>query len=279
MSYFAAQGFSKAQCTEALKVFKGIENPCLSILWKTFDRPGKANCAQKFLFENRAKPHTLQIHFDDSTYRRRKEFYFGAIAPEYKTQEYNRELRNRDEYVLRLVRERAVEIMEFKRDYGFDTTELILSTGLEDDYSTAAFRAVYEEIKKNITPDVLLARNPNGTKESGIDIAGADFIELHSTKPKFRESSGARCITSLDGYGLELSNHNRRGSKPGVLSMPEVLAFIRRSRARNCRVFLWEPESQGRGQGEFMEPRRRNFRIRSENVRLINKIIRRFDNE
>lgn len=276
MSYFAAQGFDKKQCTEALKVFRGVDRPCMAILWKTFDRPG-GNCAQRFLFENRDKPHTLQIHFDDSTYRRRAEWYPGAVAPEYKTHEYNREVRNRDAYVLGEVRARAVEIMDFIENYGFSTTEIILSTGLEDDYTDKAYRILYEEIKKSIAPNILMARNPNATIERSTDRGDADFIELHGVQPKFREASRGRCITSTDGYGIEFQNRNRTGSKPGVLSVPEVHRFIRRSRKSGCRVFLWWPAPQGRGSAKFTEPSSRDFWIYRQDVSAVNKIIRRFE--
>lgn len=276
MSYFAAQGFTQKQCTEALKAFNGVKNPCLSILWKTFDRPG-GNCAQRFLFENRSKPHTLQIHFDDSTYRRRAEYYFGAITPEYKRDQYNRELQNRDEYVLSEVRNRALEILQFKIDYGFENSEFILTTGLEDDYTGSAFKAVYEEIKKNIGPGFYIGRNPNGTQESNYRTDDLDFIELHSVKPRFKDSSRARCFASTDGYGIEFQNRNRTGSKPGVLSIPEVRRFIRRYANRGCRVFLWWPDPQGRGGPVFLEPSRRDFRIYRSHVRSINKLVRSFD--
>lgn len=246
----------------------------MSILWKTFDRPKRALCAQRFLNRYMHKPHTLQIHFSDETARRARRTYQGAVAPTKSVNLYNRALERENEGILRRVQLRALEIVDFIYQNANEETEVILSTGLEDTYTNRAYRILHREIKKNIPSEFLTSRNPLGKNENAFDIGGADFIELHSFKPRFTGQAG--CIASLDGYRIDFDRRDSRGLSEGVVKLSDVSHFIRRHRARGCHVFLWWPGPQGRGEAKFVEPRRRDFRIYREDVSAINRIIRRF---
>lgn len=276
VSYFAAQGFTSKQCNEALRVFNGVERPCMSILWKTFDIPGRSLCAQRFLHKFRDKAHTLQIHFSNESARRTGRLYPYEFAPGLNVARYNRALANQSRAVLKRIHARALSITEFIGDFANSNSTIILSTGLEDNYTNKAYRVLYREVKKTIPSHVLISRNPMGKNEKAFDIADADFIELHGLLPRFI-SNGAGCIANLDGHRIDFDGSDRRELREGVLELPQVHSWVARYRKRQCLVFLWWPGAQGRGEARFVEPRRRNFRIYRSDINAMNKIIRSFE--
>lgn len=249
----------------------------MSILWKTFDIPGRSLCAQRFLHRYRDKAHTLQIHFSNESARRSNRLYSYEFAPHLNVARYNRALANQSRAILKRIAQRASSITSFLDENAGVHTETVLSTGLEDNYTNKAYRILYREIKKSIPSHVLISRNPVGSNEKAFSLSGADFIELHGLSPRF--SGGARCIASLDGHRIDFDGRDLRGVSQGVLELPQVSSWVRRFREGGCLVFLWWPGPQGRGEARFIEPRRRDFRIYRSDVSAMNKIIRSFENE
>lgn len=279
MSFFAAQGFTRSQCTKALKVFDGVQKPCMSILWHTFTKPGGDNCAGRFLEQHKDKRHTLQIHFDNGSGRRLRRLGKYEIERGLSQSRFNRLVEQHSEHVLSKLRARADEITKWIAENANPNSEILVSTGLEDGYSAKAYRVIAEMLKKTLPQGVLIGRNPNETRENRVDTFGADFIELHSLKPKFRKGSSARCVVSTDGYDIRFERGGNGGGNESIVYLPEVRSFFRRYRARGCRVFLWWSAPQGRSarESKFIDPRRRTLRVSASDISAVNKIIRRLD--
>lgn len=277
VDYFAAQGFTSAQCNRALKVFDGAVEPCLGFLWSTFDRPKTGNlCVQRFLSKYHNRAHTLKVHFSNETMRRNGQGEKGAeLFPELSAKDFSDAIAGYQDDVTNAVYKRAVKLDKWLHKHASEQARIIITTGLEDDYSAPAYDAISGILAGAVDPTYLIARNPNVSNKSKNHFPYADFIELHGTNPKFKANSGARCIASLDGYGIEFERGNIR--RPGVLSLSEVLSFFERERNRGCLVFAWLAETQGRGSAKFAAPSRRNFRIYHKDINRINEFIRRFD--
>lgn len=271
VSFFAAQAFDKKQCTEALKVYENVQTPCMAILWKTFTLKQNNLCAQTFFNKFNKKPHVLEIHFSNEAGRRNRRLSSYEFLPALSTVKYNSNLERRHRGTLKSIKRNAIEIMDFISINANQNSTVILSTGLEDNFSAQAYRVLIAEIKKNISNKILTVRNPVGKHER--DYTSADFIELHGVQPHIKPESKSRCILNLDGVTIDF---NDRRSDKSRIKISDVPSYIKRGQDHGCIVFLWWKEPQGIG-AEFLSPRSRNFRIHPKQINLINNLIRRFE--
>lgn len=274
VSYFAADAFSRDECTKALHVFDKVKVPCMAILWRTFGEPGKGTCTSRFLSKFKSKPHVLEVHFSNEAGRRNKRLGEGEFVRTLSVKQFNSSLIRESKYILEKLRRRALSISDYYLKFGNPNTDLILSTGLEDNYTNKAYRVIVREIKKNIHSNIWLVRNPQGSNEANHDYSGADFIELHGMAPAYKTASRGRCIANLDGTDIRFENGGERQYLDGSISMPQLTSFIKRAKKDGCRIFLWWSGPQGIERGKFTYPRSRNFRIFRKDITLVNKIIR-----
>jgi hypothetical protein len=278
VSYFAAQGFTSSQVREALKVFRHVKRPCVSVLWNTFDIRGRKTFIKRFLKKFKDKPHVLQIHFDNGSARRSGTAEPYDIGFGWDSYWYNFALKHEFSTAIEPAQARTHKIVDYVSRYGNANTQVIFSRTLEDDYTSKAYQVLARAQDEILPPTFLTSRNPNGKPEYSVDYSRDDLIELHGFKPKWAEASRSRCIASTDGYSIDFDGSDKRGVSQGVLSLSDLRDFIRRHQKRGCYVFVFWPEPQGRGIGlQFIEPRRRDFRIHSKDVHIVNKIIRRFE--
>jgi hypothetical protein len=267
VSYFAAQAFTESQCNEALKVFNNVDIPCMAILWKTFTLKQNNTCTQEFFRRYEGKPHILAIHFSNEAGRRNRRLSRYEHLPKLSINGYNSGLERRRRRTTRSVTNNAKEIKHFIDKFANHESRILVSTGLEDNFSTEAFKVIVKLIREAI-PNVEIIRNPVGDSEKYY--IGADFIELHGVQPHIK--SAGRCIQNLDGISIKFSDGKPDAQEILLSALP---AFIKRGQALSCLVFLWWREAQGIG-SKFIEPRKRKFLIEPKKINLTNNLIRRF---
>lgn len=235
----------------------------MAILWGTFST--KNICTKKYLQRFKDEPHTLEIHFSNEAGRRNGRLGKGELFPSLTVGQYNKALERKKPFVLKEIRLRAKAIAFFFENYGSPKTRLILSTGLEDNYTRKAFENFVRVIREEIPTSVILTRSP---LHSTRFFPGAHFIELHGDTPDF--PSGAPCISNLDGTDISFGDDRRVLN--GAISISEVHRFLKRT--RSCARLIWWSASQGIERGRFIKPRSRNFRIHSQNINAVNRLLR-----
>lgn len=274
VSFFAAQAFTDHQCSQALQVFNNVHTPCMAILWKTFTLKQNNLCAQRFLSKYRDKKHILQVHFSNEAGRRNRRLSGYEYAPTLSVHEYNTRAGRRHAGTLRIIQSNAKAIKNFLRKHGNSNSLFLISTGLEDNFTTKAFKNILATIKQVIEPNVhnvRFVRNPVGHHEKYY--IGADFIELHGVRPDIK--SKGKCIQNLDGISIKFSSGEPDSQEILLSSVP---SFIQRGISLSCLNILWWKEPQGI-KAIFKHPRSRKFLIEPYKINLINNLIRRFENE
>ena len=244
VAYYAIQAFDAKQCAIALRVFKGVKNPKLSVLWSSFG--DDTSCIDKFLTIPATK--TLLIHSTNETCHR-----MNRVCTKYDQPNFG---------------SRITEISDWIRAREGLAT-YIVTTGLEDDLSTHAYKRRIQTLRRILPGYVLIGRNPNAKNYSS---AGADIIELHGSKRQYAKGT---CAYSNDGYDLDLSR--RRRAINHYLSLSGLLGELSRAKRDHCISFIWW-DAQG---GQFnidwgwSVPRERNIYIYRQDVAVVNSILRR----
>lgn len=257
VAYLASSAYSPTQCTVALRAFRGVDRPILATLWGTF---GEKNiCVERFLRQNIGRPHALEIHFSNEAGRRNRRLGSGELLREYDVRAYNRALTRGT--AKRRISGRLADVQRFLSSYANSNSQVFISTGLEDNFTDRAYRAIYQQLKEAF-PKYSIVRSPLRNTR-----LFHHAIELHGTRPKFPRG---KCIASLDGIDIDLSG--QRGTNDHRISRSEVRSYL--GRYRNCTRLLWWDAQQGISRKRFIKPRSRNFNIRVQDVDAINRLLK-----
>ena len=147
----------------------------------------------------------------------------------------------------------------------------MLSTGLEDNYSTKAFRVVRSLVAEaqGITPFEIV-RNPMRVR--GVTAEQIDYLEGHGFSPKIGYDWINRCIANNDGDSIVFQG--KATSKQRYVR--ELPGFIAQYRAQGCLVFLWWANPQGLlpKSGPRITPARRTYILRTDEIKTINGVLR-----
>lgn len=247
-------------CREALRVFRGLEHPALSVLWGTFGR--NPTCLKRFLM--RHPEGTVIIHFSNEACRRNRRCKAGELFKSFSIAKYNRRLERRPN---RLRRRRNLRLAAIKRAIameGSGRARIILSAGLEDNLSCKAVKSLVKILREGWQYEIL--RNPMASYR----YCGADLLELHGKSP----DPGAN-VWSNDGINIYLNNSERGEYRPD-LRAKQMLAEVGRERAANTILLYWFATSQGLSGGtQFIAPRQRSFVVDPGVVHILNKRLRR----
>lgn len=267
VAYYAIQKFTKAQCEQALQVFDGVRLPSLSILWGTFGE--NTSCIRSFLDRFSKVPHILEINITNETCRRAPRYCgLGEIARDLRFWHLNEKLEAHDPTIRAKYAARIRQIKAFIKEATNENTTVFLTTGLEDNFTSKAYRQVVRILKRN-APHFPIVRSTIGPKAYLADSYRANYVELHGFGADV--STTKSCIFSNDGHDIDFNS----GRRPldGSRSVSELLSEIRRVK-RDCSiVFVWW-NSQGVVDGKFVEPRRRNIRLYSKDVSIVNQILK-----
>ncbi len=251
-------------CDDALKIFDSTPLPALAILWGTFGTD--TACLKKWFAMFPSSQHTLEVHLFNGPCLRNNRCEASEFGAGLTPRELNSLIESRDAKILNNLSERIDAIKVAIEKLARPSDELILSTGLEDNFTPKAYQIVATLVKERWPYSIV--RNPVGNlREKGS--TGADYIELHGSAPNF--AADALCIANLDG--TDISMPHRMGIPPRPISWEEAQLFVRKYE-QQCRVtFLWAGEWQGLIRGEFAVPSKRRLVVDERDVRLVREFL------
>lgn len=270
LSAFAAMS-QKFPCDRFLETMRGVDNPAMSVLWGTFGNSGQ--CMARFMEENRDRPHLLQIHLSNQVCVRKQNCGSGELFRQVKVKRYNKMLEGNDAAMIHAVSTRVHQIRAWVNGNKNHNTRVMLTTGLEDNYSTRGYRNLVKMIENSGWP-YDLARNPvlesTQTSSPPYQHRSAKFIELHGIHPPFPRTR--RCVANLDGVSVQT------GDKAGysdVISPRQAKRFLR-DHDGCVAALLWYAPLQGYEKGgDFIPPRKRDFRLSRNASKVLRSVLRR----
>lgn len=244
VSAYAAMS-ERYPCQRLMRATYHSRKPAIAVLWRSFGE--STACMEWFMDLNRHRPHLLQIHITNEVCRRNRRCFEGEFLPRVSVGSYNKLLSSRDPRTLQLLRERVSGIVEFINHASNPNTVVILSTGLEDNYSILvgdtinndAYFAVLDAVRAEWSG--LVSRNPEkdwyypGTEEP------AELQEVHDDW----SASFPNTIANEDAVSA-----NREDS----------LRFLEHYKD-SFAIFLWRAAQQGAGQRRWRPPREREYRF------------------
>lgn len=245
VSYLALQRFTERQCSDALKVYRGVRVAALSFLWSSFG--DDLSCIDRFLSLPQAKK-VLLIYATNETCFRRPRHCTRYDQPNFKR--------------------RAKAIAAFLEARKEDGLIMIVSTGLEDDLSSAKYLKRARILKAVLPKGTLIARNPNGKTFSA---RASHVVELHRKEQPMQR--GAKYLFCNDGQDIDF--HSRRRVCGNAASLSEMYSTLERKRRNGNSILVWW-NAQGACGGKFIEPRRRDIRLYHRDLVEVNRLLKRF---
>jgi len=228
VSSFAATS-PRFPCDAFLATADFAQRPAMAILWGTFG--DDLTCTARFTERYKDKPHLLEIHFSNETCRRNHNCADGELFGSMSVSEYSKALERSDPAVLSAIRDRIRNIRHSAEAIRNDHTYLVLSAGLEDNYTARAFVVLAGELAKEWP--YLIVRS------------GSKF----ATYPRESHGLGARC----GGTTIVANVDGDRGSRRTEQS------FLKRNAGVCLAAFLWRADHQGRPNNRWMPPNQRQF--------------------
>lgn len=267
MAYFALTA-PTFPCRQALRIFDPPSKyTALAILWSTFG--SDLSCLQTWAerMEKLDIPHTLLIHLSNETCRRENDRICtdSELSPQLPRKRYYRLLEQRDPSVLDPLVARIREVREAVSKLKSKKLQVILSTGLEDNYSPEAYAVIVAVMRAEWPYKIV--RNPVGNLPE-ISSAGADFLELHGPTPSF--SKDEACIANLDGDDINFPG--RPSPLHKSVDWQDVITYVQRYE-RRCRItFLWSAAWQGIFSEVFVPPQKRIFKVPRADIKALRSI-------
>lgn len=251
-------------CESALRAFSSSESPTLAILWGTFG--GDNRCLERWLRDARNRPHLLEVHLSNEACRRNKRCSESDFLPSLSVAQLNARLEQKDARILQSYAMKVREIRNTLAPFMTERGEYLISTGLEDNFSDAAYGMVLETVRANWPHKVV--RSPVGDPRRR-DRAGADYLEGHGATPQFNGETP--CIVNLDGDDMHFPH--RSATLRNNRSWEEVLKFVE-TFSKKCRAtFLWAAPWQGVSDATFSRPLDRRFVLSNEDVEAVKKLL------
>ena len=188
-SSFAAMN-SKYPCSRFLNISKSYSKPAMTVLLSTFGR--NTECIKRFLNQNINKPHLLQIHLTNETCRRAKgRCTRDEIKPLWGVDKYNQELSRGNKELKKAIQNRVRFVERNIIPLTNSRTTLMLTTGLEDNFSEKAYLNVQLWIKQAGYRGYLV-RNP--LEDYCFGNRGSHLCELHSVFSFWSGTSVCRAV-------------------------------------------------------------------------------------
>lgn len=264
MNYLACEGYTKRELAKAFHVFRGTERPAISILWRSFNSK-RPICLKTFIRKYRHRNPIIEIHATNEAGRRNNRLAKYEYLASLSVNELNRRIETRDKRTLSKYSILIQNILNAVAPI-LGQAEVIISTGLEDNYTHKAAKIITKYFRERLPDDIKVVRNPVSHNKGKYF---ADYIELHGMYPEYAKRDP--CISSLDGTDIDYDDGGR-ADKSGI-SLSQVRGYIKREAKRGCYVFLWWQEQQGITHNGFVEPRSRSFSIDSEVINVIRKLM------
>ena len=240
LSGFAGLAGNRFPCHQYLAELKRSPAPIFPILYGTFGNDWA--CVAEFIEQNKDRPHAVEVHFSNERCRFWGRCFEGELLPDLDTESYNRALESKDRVIIGAIQARMYEILMMLQILGqrSDLTHWILTTGLEDSYSSKAAEQIYTTLK-SLWPYELI-RSPVDR-----NVLTPYPVELHGVRV---DCSKVGSIVSNDGDPIESASRLRD--------------YVQQHRA--CAgVILWQSRAQG-VDDEFTRPADRNFSISADDI-------------
>lgn len=216
-------------CDAFISSVRSAKYPAMAVLWKTFG--DDMSCVSKFTDAFKDRPHLLEIHFSNETCRRSK-CEKEELFPSWSVREMNAALERDDKALGDAVNSRMLDIYAAAESVRKPTTRLVVSTGLEDNYTNRAFDRMFQWVSSVWLDEVVRSPVNYGETYKG----RADLMEKHSPNPNFAHQN---CIASEDG----LYNRSTLSTRMYFQDNSHCLATL-----------WWRPAHQGRADGVALTP-------------------------
>lgn len=266
VAYFAMQS-PKFPCKEAMTVFDDGLPLSTAVLWGTFGT--ETACLDTFLRLHPSQPRVLEIHFSNEACRRNNRCAGTDYLPQLSVVKYNEVLESKDTATIDSIRERVKQIRGFVKAYENARTEFILSTGLEDNFTEAAFVEILAAVRSEWPHRIV--RSPVGTLKRP-SFTGADYIEQHGSRPRFPKK--ARCLANLDG--TDLSFPHRPSDQKNRIEWNTFNEYVNEFGPRCRLTFAWAAPWQGIFGANFVQPADRNFLIDPKDVAELRELRKKY---
>lgn len=245
----------------------------MAVLWNTFDT--HRVCVPMFLKKFEYVPHILEIHATNEANRHTHKLARYEFLATESTSKYNANLVAKDPKTLEAVRKNTQKIVDYVAKYGNVNTAVMVSTGLEDKFSNAAWRVLAGAMREVLPPRFLLVRSPQKDNDENTDYSLANAIELHGAGPWWSHpGTPSHCVINNDGFDIDFKTNAYRNGSGSTFSISGMLDQIRYYKGSGCLFFIWWTAPQADASRRFVEPRRRDFVVHSQDVHAVNKLLR-----
>ena len=269
ISFYAMQGFSEIKCERALKSLEGSPHPAIAVLWGTFG--SNTTCLEKFFERFKDKPHTLEIHPTNQTCIRSKDCEETEVFVTGSVNAYTRLLEDSNPILIDKLAARLDEIANFVAAFRNENSRIIISTGLEDDYTALGFDVMANLLKerRSIT-QFYVVRSPHKKFAAASLFPGADMIEAHGFSPVVSSDVGGQCIVNNDGEDIVFAGSS---SDKKIRPVKKFTLFKEKYLNKGCIVFLWWGRPQGilTKKSERVPPLSRRLILRPDEIEKISK--------
>lgn len=267
-----SENFQGVNCQRFLRMVNASPTPAIAILYKTFGTNNR--CLKQFWEVSRSRniPHFTEIHFSNEVGRRNKVHDDHDFLTDLPVKQYNKLLEEMPRWLDSMIRLRIREIVAMIEPYQ-NTGTFILSTGLEDNYTTAAWLKIYEVMKSEWPYEIARSTLPGMMVRQARQMPAEIYMEYHGYRSKF--SQPQRCIANGDGQDLaflEDSGVEFRHARPASYST--VRKWAKQAMSRGCLTFIWAGKWQGiYNSGKLTQPLKRTFRFDASDMKPIKRLL------
>ena len=271
-----SNAFQGEVCHNFIESLHSSPKPAIAILFNTF---GKNNtCLKRFWRETAllGKRHLTEIHFSNEAGRRMNNLDSFDFLPGVSIEQYNVLLERMPRSLARIIRTRVKSIKKTIRKFEH-TGDFILSTGLEDNFTSAAWENIYSVIKSEWSGPIARNRVKNKWMKKQVWNRPPEvFEEYHGYRKT--QIPVAPCIVNGDGQDVDFlvdSGVSFIDSKPA--SLEKVTEWIDFASEHNCVVLLWAAKWQGffSTGGQPSRPLSRKFRFDKQDIEDVAPLLQR----
>lgn len=211
---FAVQS-PRFPCDAMLEGVATLQTPALAFPFHTFGTSDA--CIKAFVEQSSAKPHLLVIHATNETCRKHNSCTTGDLFQGVSSSELNRRIEAHEPATISTLRQRFADIRQTVAGVSSQNTRVVVSTGLEDEYSSKAAEIVFLLAHEQFAE---VAENPEVKRHTFSHI-----VEVHRAQ-------------TAQPHGLALEDG-------ACQTDVESKDFLRRNK-QSLASFVWRPEWQGR---------------------------------